>query len=164
MKTKICFTIALAFAMMISLNGFGHQKNIVAITSIHLSVTNPSDKAFEQYADLQKALANDDAATAQKAAKELTVVLKDIPGSASAIKAATAISKTKDIAKQRKSFVTLNKAIIKLFKAHKPENVMPYIHYCPMKKAYWLSDSKKIKNPYYGKAMPSCGKTTGMIM
>jgi hypothetical protein len=163
MKTKICFTIALASAMLVSFNSFGYQINTDAI-AFNLSGTNPSDKAFEQYAALQKALAIDNAATAQKAAKGLVAALKEIPGSADAIKATTAISQTKDIAKQRKAYATLNEAIIKLFKAHKPENVMPYIHYCPMAKAYWLSDSKDIHNPYFGSKMPSCGKTTGMIM
>lgn len=164
MKTKFFFSIALVSAMLISLNSFGYQKNIASLASTNLLVANPSDKAFEQYNALQKALANDDAAIAQKAANELAIALKDIPGSEKATEAAQAISQTKDIAAQRKLFATLNKAIIKLFKAHKPENVMPYIHYCPMKKAYWLSDSKAIHNPYYGKKMPSCGKTTGMIM
>jgi hypothetical protein len=35
-----------------------------------------------------------------------------------------------------------------------------YQQYCPMKKAYWLSETPTIKNPYYGKEMPTCGKTT----
>jgi hypothetical protein len=36
------------------------------------------------------------------------------------------------------------------------------LQYCPMKKASWLSDSKDIRNPYYGANMLDCGsvKTT----
>jgi hypothetical protein len=33
-----------------------------------------------------------------------------------------------------------------------------YYQYCPMKKAYWLSKEKDIKNPYYGSSMLTCGK------
>jgi hypothetical protein len=29
-----------------------------------------------------------------------------------------------------------------------------------MKKATWLSETNAIKNPYYGKQMLTCGKTT----
>jgi hypothetical protein len=36
-----------------------------------------------------------------------------------------------------------------------------YKDFCPMyndnKGAIWLSESKEIKNPYYGKSMSSCG-------
>lgn len=33
-----------------------------------------------------------------------------------------------------------------------------------MKKTYWISDEKKIRNPYYGKEMPDCGNITKTIM
>ncbi len=37
-----------------------------------------------------------------------------------------------------------------------------YAVYCPMafdgKGAYWISDTKKFKNPYFGDAMPKCGE------
>lgn len=164
MKSRIIFTLAVAFALSVSFNSFGHSRNVSIVFPYSTVMSDNPDKAYEQYAALENALAKDDAVTAQKAATKLAVVLKDIPGSSDAAKAATAISKTKDITVQRKSFATLSTAITKLFRAHKPDNVMIYIHYCPMKKAYWLSDSKDIENPYYGKSMPSCGKTTGMIM
>lgn len=36
-----------------------------------------------------------------------------------------------------------------------------YKDFCPMynngKGAFWLSETKEIKNPYLGKAMPTCG-------
>jgi len=38
-----------------------------------------------------------------------------------------------------------------------------YVIYCPMKKASWLDDAKDIKNPYYGKAMLTCGSVTKTI-
>lgn len=163
MKSIIIFSFATAFAMSGSFNSFGAAKNVTTISHNAVMVNNP-DMAYAQYANLQKALANDDAATAQKAATELVDALKDISGSQAATKAATAISKTKNIKEQRKSFAALSVALENLFKANKPDNVMIYIHYCPMAKAYWMSNSKDIQNPYFGKSMLSCGKTTGMIM
>ena len=38
-----------------------------------------------------------------------------------------------------------------------------YQAYCPMKKAYWLSSQKDIKNPYFGNAMLTCGEVTETI-
>ena len=164
MKSIIIFSFAVAFALASPFSSFGNARNASATVSLTRTTANNSDKAYQQYALLDNALTKDDAITAQKAASRLADALKDIPESADAMKAALAISKTKNIAIQRESFATLSLSIIKLFKAHKPDNVMPYIHYCPMKKAYWLSNSEKIQNPYYGKSMLSCGKTTGMIM
>ncbi|TAN00466.1 MAG: DUF3347 domain-containing protein [Chitinophagaceae bacterium] len=164
MKSRIIFSLAAAFALASSFNSFGNERNATATVSLERTIANNSDKAYQQYVLLDNALTKDDAITAQKAAVKLADALKDIPESADAMKAALAISKTKNIANQRESFASLSLSIIKLLKAHKPDNAMPYIHYCPMKKAYWLSNSEKIQNPYYGKSMPSCGKTIGMIM
>lgn len=164
MKSIIIFSLGVAIALTSTFNSFGNAKDASATVSLTRTTANNSDKAYQQYVLLDNALTKDDAITAQKAASKLVDALKDIPESADAMKAALAISKTKNIAIQRDSFAALSLSIIKLFKAHKPDNVMPYIHYCPMKKAYWLSNREEIQNPYYGKSMPSCGKTMGMIM
>lgn len=163
MKTRMFFSMAVALALLISASITGYAKNIPETFIYTDIISNTPDQAWQQYDHLQKALANDDAATAQKAAQALVTTLQTVSGSKVALKAANAISKTKDIATQRKSFATLSEALIKLFKENKP-SAMLYIHYCPMAKDYWLSDSKAINNPYYGKEMSDCGKTMGMIM
>jgi Cu(I)/Ag(I) efflux system membrane fusion protein len=38
-----------------------------------------------------------------------------------------------------------------------------YVMNCPMKKVNWLADSDKVKNPYYGKAMLTCGSVKKTI-
>lgn len=38
-----------------------------------------------------------------------------------------------------------------------------YVMYCPMKKTSWLDDTKDVKNPYYGKAMLTCGSVKKTI-
>jgi hypothetical protein len=38
------------------------------------------------------------------------------------------------------------------------------MQYCPMKKAYWLSDVSAIKNPYYNdKMMTTCGRVAATL-
>lgn len=164
MKSGIIFSFAVALALCGSFSSFGSERNAATTVSLSRAIANNSDKAFQEYALLQKALANDNADDAQKAAANLVKALKDIPKSATAAKVAVAISKTNDIKAQRKSFASLSTALENLFKANKPEDVMIYIHYCPMAKVSWLSNSKDIQNPYLGKSMPTCGETTGMIM
>ncbi len=38
-----------------------------------------------------------------------------------------------------------------------------YVTYCPMAKSSWLSETKEIKNPYFGKKMMTCGSVKSQI-
>jgi hypothetical protein len=65
------------------------------------------------------------------------------------------------ISHQREHFALLSRDMndmIKIFGTNKKL----YQEYCPMydqgKSGYWISDSKEIKNPYYGAEMLSCGR------
>ena len=76
---------------------------------------------------------------------------------------AKAIAAAKDLGKQRESFKTFSGNFYLLAKAV-PLSAQPvYQEYCPMKKAYWLSSSSAIKNPYYGSQMLTCGKVSDTI-
>lgn len=79
------------------------------------------------------------------------------------LKDADAISETKDIKKQRQDFANFSTNMYALAKGLKLSTDPIYYTYCPMKKAYWLSSSKTIKNPYFGSAMLTCGKVTETI-
>lgn len=79
------------------------------------------------------------------------------------LKDAGAISETTDLKKQREQFATLSANMITLAKSVKLGTNPVYETYCPMKKTSWLSDSKTIKNPYYGNAMLSCGNVVEAI-
>lgn len=70
------------------------------------------------------------------------------------------ISETNAIAHQREHFASLSKNMYIVVKAFKANTAVIYQQYCPMKKAYWLSESAEIKNPYYGADMADCGKIT----
>lgn len=73
------------------------------------------------------------------------------------------IKDNKDLEHQREHFIKLSNnmyALIFNFKANETE---AYLLYCPMKKATWLSDSKEIKNPYYGTKMDDCGSVKATL-
>ena len=65
-----------------------------------------------------------------------------------------------NIAHQREHFEMLSKDMYDLVKAFAAGQVL-YKDFCPMynkgKGAFWISETKKIQNPYLGKAMPTCG-------
>lgn len=62
---------------------------------------------------------------------------------------------------QREHFITLSSNLTTLVKALKINGETAYSQFCPManngKGAYWLSKEDKVKNPYYGKSMLTCG-------
>ncbi|MEP7238907.1 MAG: DUF3347 domain-containing protein [Ferruginibacter sp.] len=76
------------------------------------------------------------------------------------LKDANKISATKDLKKQREYFSTFSANMYDLAKTVKLSSEPVYYQYCPMKKATWLSSNKTIKNPYFGSAMLTCGRTT----
>ena len=78
-------------------------------------------------------------------------------------KDASRISETRDIKNQRELFSNLSTNVSLLASAIKLSSQPVYEMYCPMKKVYWLSNEKTIKNPYYGNAMPTCGKIVKTI-
>jgi Cu(I)/Ag(I) efflux system membrane fusion protein len=61
---------------------------------------------------------------------------------------------------QRKSFSSLSDALYKSVKAFGLGGLKAYYEFCPMALdggAYWLSTEQKIRNPYFGDKMLTCG-------
>ena len=56
---------------------------------------------------------------------------------------------------------------IQVFGVHNSETSALYLEFCPMafdnEGAYWISDSKVIKNPYFGDVMLSCGEVKATL-
>jgi hypothetical protein len=67
-----------------------------------------------------------------------------------------------DIKHQREHFQLLSKDVYDLVKAFGSTQTI-YKDYCPMVKAIWLSETKPIKNPYYGSSMLTCGEVQETI-
>jgi len=77
--------------------------------------------------------------------------------------AIASIISLKDIEKQREAFSRFNLVFYKSLKSYGLDGQTAYYQYCPMafgdKGAYWLSETKEIRNPYFGDAMLKCGET-----
>lgn len=119
------------------------------------------------YYNIKDALVAGNANTASSKADEFAKALhgideKIIPAASldALLKGAGQISSTKDIKLQREQFTDFSADMIAVAKTVKLTAQPVYAAYCPMKKAYWLSSEKAIKNPYYGNAMLTCGKVT----
>lgn len=72
------------------------------------------------------------------------------------------IQSSDEVEAQRKSFSTLSDNLYKSIKAFGSGGAEAFYVYCPMalndEGAYWLSDQKKIRNPYFGDKMLTCGE------
>lgn len=144
------------------------------------SSKQPLSSVFQNYFDLKNALVSTDSDTASKNAATLLSSINDVKMDKlemdvhmiwmKVIKElksdATIISQTKDITKQRASFIMLSQNMYEMMKITKTESPIYYQH-CPManngKGANWLSTESAVKNPYYGSQMLSCGKTVETI-
>jgi Cu(I)/Ag(I) efflux system membrane fusion protein len=64
----------------------------------------------------------------------------------------------------RKPFQQVSSTMIDLEKTFSPYNKSLYVMHCPMannnKGADWLSTTKEVRNPYYGKSMLTCGEVS----
>jgi Cu(I)/Ag(I) efflux system membrane fusion protein len=78
-----------------------------------------------------------------------------------------AIVVSADLEEQRRHFVSLNEHLIALAQKLDLSESPLYVQHCPManqnKGALWLSDTKEIRNPYYGDAMLTCGSVMDSI-
>jgi hypothetical protein len=134
-----------------------------------VQVQQPS-QLLSLYYNIKDALVKSDAATAALNAEQFVKTINGISDRTiseenrnALLKDAGVISDSKDIKKQRQVFANLSSNMYALAKAMKLSTDAVYYNYCPMKKSYWLSNNKVIKNPYFGTAMLTCGKVTETI-
>lgn len=124
-------------------------------------------KAYEHYIHVKNSLVASDSEGTKTGANELNKALKDAKASAASIEAATKLANTSDLDEQRKLFSALSNEMATLVKDGKLSMGMLYLEYCPMANnnsgAYWLSNEKEIKNPYFGDKMLKCGSVKEMI-
>jgi hypothetical protein len=80
---------------------------------------------------------------------------------------AKAIPAEKDLEAKRTEFNMITDALWSLMRTVKYDGQKVFYQYCPMafnnKGGYWLSDTRDIKNPYFGSKMPSCGEVTDSL-
>ena len=118
-------------------------------------------KVFHYYIKLKNSLVNTDAVLAAKASLMLKDVITSIDSQESTITALEQMSISSDIQLQREKFVLVTAGVEKLLE----DNVATgsfFKQYCPMAfnntGGYWLSNSKEIRNPYFGSKMLKCGR------
>jgi hypothetical protein len=117
---------------------------------------------YAQYALLVAALTKGDAPAARIAANAIEAGAATIKEGSSTGAAAASIVATADIEAQRTAFAALSTALITLVKQSGLSAGVLYVDFCPMamnnQGAYWLSESSRIKNPYFGEQMLTCGE------
>ena len=155
-----------------------------AITFLFINVNAQSNAAIKpvlnSYIGLKEALTKTDGPLASQMAKELLTTIEELKSNEltadlqdawvtvmnDLIKDAKKINESKDVSVQRVQFLTLSKNMYSIVKISKL-NFPVYYQFCPManngKGANWLSLDNKIKNPYYGSQMLTCGKIVETI-
>jgi hypothetical protein len=132
-------------------------------------------KIVDAYLQLKNALVNDNSKDAASAGVSLGSELKNLDKSSMTPEEKKVFEDVAEdasmhsehigenagnIKHQREHFDMLSKDIYDLVKAFGSSQLL-YKDFCPMyndkKGAFWLSETKDIKNPYYGKAMLTCG-------
>jgi len=160
MKKQILNTLFIAvFGMMLVACG-GAEKTAEgeAETSKQTETTKaPVDtkKMVQAYIDLKDALVNSDVGTAKISASKL---MRKAEGEIKTT--AEAIKTTDDLAVQRQHFSKVSELVYASVKESAP--ITLYKQFCPMAfdntGAFWLSEEKEIKNPYFGDEMMTCGE------
>jgi hypothetical protein len=127
---------------------------------INVFKDNKLGAAYEHYLHVKDALVASNKDEARKGAGELQKALAIVPSSTAALDAASKIADASDLSEQRKVFSTLSNEMATLVKGKLSQGAL-YLEYCPMANnntgAYWLSNEKEIKNPYFGEMMLKCG-------
>jgi len=154
---------------------------IILFATIANGQTNTGiNKVLNAYIQLKDALVKSDGTSSFGASKALLTAIQEV--NMSELNADTHtqwmkvvndlkedaehISETKEITHQRDHFMSLSKNLFTVLKVSKSETPI-YYQFCPMankgKGANWLSLENKIKNPYYGNQMLTCGKVVETI-
>ena len=138
--------------------------------------TSVFGEVFAHYQHLTFALSNDDAQEAASGAKAISEAMAKVDKSGFTAEQTKMfadleadiqehtehiVDNTKNIAHQREHLVGLSEDLYDIAKTFGAGKTY-YKTFCPMynnnQGAFWLSDSKEIRNPYFGSEMLTCGE------
>ena len=126
-----------------------------------------TELTYNNYLQLKDALVASNADAARESAARLKTSLGSVSNSQNAMSEADKIATTATIDVIRKTFASLSTEMTAIVKAGKVSKGVLYLEYCPMANkntgAYWLSNEKEIKNPYFGDKMLKCGSVKETI-
>jgi hypothetical protein len=159
---KVMFSIALTFAAQVVIaQSVSGVKSEIAFKDAKINL------AYTNYLLLKDALVASKADAAKQAAVNLNTSLASVKDNKSALNDAAKISSATNINDMRKTFASLSTEMTKIVKAGQLTKGALYLEYCPMANnntgAYWLSNEKEIKNPYFGDKMLKCGSVKETI-
>ncbi len=119
---------------------------------------------YHNYLSVKAAMVNSSSGTVQKEAAKMVETSKGYKEMQATVKL---ISLTKDIDKQRDFFAALTEEVEKILTSTAIVSGEVYKQYCPMafdgNGGYWFSNSKEIRNPYYGTKMLECGEVNAVL-
>jgi membrane fusion protein, copper/silver efflux system len=184
MKTKVAIVL---ISLLVNAGGLWAQHHSTgeahtetkkgAQTAVPAAFQKQLASVFTAYTSLKNDLVASDATKAKKSAASVgqslqKVDMKLLKGTAHTewMKALQSmnnhlslLSKASTIEEQRKHFAPFSEAMHHSIKNFGIGEQEAYYQHCPMannsKGAYWLSESKEIKNPYFGEKMLKCGDT-----
>ncbi len=145
---------------------------------IDFNVSTESSFQFiiEPYIELKDALVQSDVTLASIKSEEFRKALDKISVServksnnywSMLYKTSKNINENVSIEYQREQFKILSEDLITMVRNFDKVEDKLFIQFCPMadnnKGAYWLSKEEKVINPYYGKAMLTCGEVKQII-
>lgn len=137
-------------------------------TSISKAIFSDQQYAsvYDAYLNVKAALVNTDVSVAQKKGIILKKSLEAITVSEEMKLAVKEIVSENETKKQRIAFDIISKELEIVFSRELTSGTI-YKQYCPMafngEGAYWLSDSKEVRNPYFGYQMLKCGVVDSKI-
>lgn len=152
---------------------------VVVETPYYTSVAEPMQRnvsqLLDEYIKLKDAMVASDGAAAQTAANSMLQMANAMPVATlqgeqksyaeekveEVKQSVTKIAETNDLGTQRENLEALSEATFSLSKAFGATDQKLYYQHCPMafndKGAYWISNNKEIRNPYFGDKMLKCG-------
>ena len=121
-----------------------------------------TQESYKHYNHIRTALVNGDEVDVKLGAEKLMESTDD-----EALRATLKnIIGTSDISAQREAFATVNQQMEMHFKQNISSGTL-YKQFCPMalnnKGAFWFSEIKEIRNPYFGDQMLKCGEVVETI-
>ncbi len=168
-------------SMNVNAGSVESYKEVNAVTASFTNV-DPGVSAFmkslvQNYLAVKNALVNNDEPKAARTSARISELVKNFDKSLLTSdqkkvydsveddlkEQAAQISKNK-IDEQREHFSAMSKDVFELAKAFGSGTTLYHDH-CPMYNngSMWLSETKEIRNPYYGSAMMTCGSVVEVV-
>ena len=123
------------------------------------ALMEPVKSVYDHYLKIQADLAGDSLTGVSEEANAIAKAVQDdnmkmLPDEVAT--QAESVAKASDLKAARAAFKPLSDSLIKYLASHNAQDAYVQV-YCPMARASWLQKDKAVNNPYYGKAMSSCG-------